>query len=272
MPTDNLQLTQIAANQDQKEVTANAALLQLSSALADSKSYDLSAGNAAVSTGDYENFLIFETTGNAISRNLTLPAHERAAVLIKNGGSATLNIVVGSTTLTLASGKYGFYRTDGTTNGLEAISLATAAAAFTSLSDVPANYTSASRKTVRVNAAANALEFIDTSYTLAFYQEAVMTDAEIVYKFIATVPVTLPAGLSGSYANAEVASAGNVHFDIKKNGSDLGDITFNTSATGSFTLASDLSLAAGDILIISGPATHDANLAGVAISLKGYLT
>ncbi len=146
------------------------------------------------------------------------------------------------------------------------------AASFTALTDAPANYTSAGRKTVRVNAAANALEFIDAPYTLAFYQEPIMTNAQIVYKFIATVPFTLPSGLSGSYANAEVASTGNVHFDIRKNGSDVGDIVFNISATGSFTLGSDQSFAAGDILTITGPATADATLAGVATSLKGYLT
>lgn len=268
----NLGITTVAAGQNTKETTINDADAALESALTDTLSCNLTSGNVSVTTLQYQRNIGFVTTGNAISRDLTFPAVKRT-VWVKNGGSATLNIKVGSTTLTLAAAGFMLIYTDGTTNGLSKIDLVgSIALAFTSLTDVPANYTSAGRKIVRVNAAANALEFIDMSYTLAFYQEAVMTNAQMVYKFIATVGVTLPAGLSGSQAKSEVASAGNVHFDIFKNGSDLGDITFNTSSTGSFTLASDLVLAAGDILTIKGPATADANLAGVGVSLKGYLT
>jgi len=268
----NLNLTAVAAGQNSKEVTINDADAAIESALTDTLSLDLSAGNVTVTALQYRRNIGFTTTGNAISRDLTLQTIKRT-VWVRNSGSATLNIKVGSTTLTLAAAGFMLIYTDGTTNGLAKIDLVgSISLAFTSLTDVPANYTSASRKTVRVNAAANALEFVDTSYTLAFYQEAVMTNAQMVYKFIATVAFTLPQNLTGSQAKSEVASVGNVHFDIFKNGSDVGDIVFNTSSTGTFTLSADQSFAAGDILTIKGPATADANLAGVGVSLKGYLT
>lgn len=268
----NLNLTAVAANQNQKEVTINDADAAIESALTETLSIDLSAGNHTLSSAEYTRNFGFVTTGNAVSRDLTTPAVERT-VWIKNSGSATLNIKRGTTTLTLAASGYAFFYTDGTANGIEKVDVTLGGTnTFLALSDTPANYTSASRKILRVNAAADAVEFVDMSYTLAFYQEALMTNAQMVYKFIAVVPFTLPSGLSGSQAHAEAASTGNVNFDIRKNGSDVGDIVFNISASGTFTLSSDQSFSAGDRLTITGPATADATLAGVAVSLKGYLT
>lgn len=268
----NLNLTTVSSSQNNKETTINNADAAIESALTEMLSSDLSAGNVTVSAAQYRANLGFKTTGNAISRNYTLQAIERT-VWIKNGGSATLNVKLGSTTLTLIAGASSFFYTDGTANGLEKIDVTSGGAiTLLSLTDGPGVYTSGSRKILRVNAAATGFEFVDMAYTLAFYQENIMTNAQMVYRFTATVPFTLVSGLAGSYASSEVASAGNVHFDIKKNGSDVGDITFNTSSTGSFTLGSDQSFAAGDILTIIGPATADANLAGIGVSLKGYLT
>lgn len=268
----NLSITTVSASQNQKETTINDADAALESALTETLVVDLSAGNHTLSTAEYTRNIGFATTGNAISRDLTFPAIERT-VWVKNGGSSVMNLKRGSTTLTLAAGGYAFYYTDGTTNGIAKIDVTSGTSlAFINLTDAPANYTSAGYKIVRVNAAANGLEFVDMAYTIAFYQENVMTNAQIVYKFIATVPFTLVAGLSGSYATSEVASAGNVHFDIKKNGSDVGDIVFNVSSTGSFTLGSDQSFAAGDVITIVGPATADLTLAGVGASIKCRLT
>lgn len=268
----NLNITTVATSQSNKETTINDADARLENALTDALTTSLAGGNVTLTADQYQTHMVFKTSGNAVPRDLTLPAKERFAIFY-NGGSALLTIKCGSGSITLKTLGYCIVYTDGTTNGIEKLDVTTGGSfAFTSLVDAPANYTSAARKIVRVNAAATAVEFVTMGYTLAFYQENIMTNAQMVYKFIATVPFTLPSGLSGSYATSEVASAGNVHFDIKKNGSDVGDITFNTSTTGSFTLGSDQSFAAGDVLTITGPATADASLAGVAASLLGYLT
>lgn len=268
----NLSITTVATSQSNKETTINDADARLENALTDAISYDLSAGNATVTTSEYQQHMVLKTTGNAVARDFTVPAVERF-VFVKNGGAGVLSIKRGSTTVTLQGLGCCVIYTDGTANGLEKLDVTTGGSfAFTSLVDAPVSYTGHARKIVRVNAAETALEFVAMGYTLAFYQENIMTNAQMVYKFIATVAFTLISGLAGSYATSEVASAGNVHFDIKKNGSDVGDITFNTSTTGSFTLGSTQSFAAGDVLTITGPATADASLAGVAASLLGYLT
>jgi hypothetical protein len=60
-----------------------------------------------------------------------------------------------------------------------------------------------------------------------------------------------------------------VAFDLLKNGVSFGTVTFNVSATGSFTVASATSFAAGDVLTITAPATADSTLEDISITLVG---
>lgn len=87
--------------------------------------------------------------------------------------------------------------------------------------------------------------------------------------FIATRAVTLPASLTGSQAKALTASTGNVSFDIQVNGSSKGSVTFNATATGSFTFSSQVVLAAGDIVKLVAPSSADSTLADIGITLVG---
>lgn len=270
---DNLSLPAVASNQNSKELTINTAFTQLSGALADGLSCDLSAANYTLSSANFKSYINFITSGNTVARTFTVPAVKRAAFLIQNGGTASLSIVRGTTTLTLTAGNAAFYVTDGTANGLSQLPLKAGAATFIELTDTPSAFTGASRKYLRVNAAANAVEFIDASYTPAVYVPSTPTNSQLCLKFMAVVPFTLPASLTGSKANATTAATGAVSFTIYKNGASQGTINFAASGTNAtFTFASDVSFAAGDILEIVAPATADATLADIAISLKGYLT
>jgi hypothetical protein len=105
---------------------------------------------------------------------------------------------------------------------------------------------------------------------LAFYPG--LPDASAL---LTRVPVAraidFPADFAGSYAKASAAATGSVDFDVTKNGSTIGTINFNTSATGTFTTSggSAQSLAAGDVLAITAPGSPDATLADVGIVLAG---
>ncbi len=115
---DNLNLPQVAANQNQKEVTINDATVQLSGALADSFLVDMTAGNTTLSTANFQQYMCFTLHNDTATHNFTVPAVKRAIFLVTNNNSATTNVKVGSTTLSLAVGVTGYYQTDGTTNGL----------------------------------------------------------------------------------------------------------------------------------------------------------
>lgn len=82
--------------------------------------------------------------------------------------------------------------------------------------------------------------------------------------------VTFPASLAGSIGKARVAATAQTDFDVQKNGTSVGTIRFGASATSaSFIAASAITLAAGDILSVIGPATPDNTLADIGFVLAG---
>ena len=87
-----------------------------------------------------------------------------------------------------------------------------------------------------------------------------------------TRAVTFPASAPNSYAVASAASTGSPIFTFSKNGTPFATVTYAVSATGAFTQASDAVFAAGDLLEVDGPATADATLADVGMTLYGYRT
>jgi len=82
--------------------------------------------------------------------------------------------------------------------------------------------------------------------------------------------VVFPAGVSGSEAVVGTAPTADAVFSLQKNGVQFGTVTFAASATaGTFSVASDTTFAPGDVLSVIGPATADATLADVSITLRG---
>jgi hypothetical protein len=103
----------------------------------------------------------------------------------------------------------------------------------------------------------------------AFYPGTPTASALILYLPFA-VAVTLPANLAGSYVKSKTAATASTDFDVQKNGSSVGTITFAASgsaATFSTTGGAAVSFAAGDVLSIIGPATPDATLSDIGFSL-----
>lgn len=85
---------------------------------------------------------------------------------------------------------------------------------------------------------------------------------------ISARPVTFPANLAGSIARASAAATGTAVFSIRKNGVEVGTVTFDGSSTGAFS-SSGFALAAGDLVSIVAPTTQDATLAGLIFTLAG---
>lgn len=104
----------------------------------------------------------------------------------------------------------------------------------------------------------------------AFYP-GVPTASAIVVRVPVARAVTFPDDFSGSYGKAAVAATASTAFDVKKNGSSVGTITFASSATTAtfVTAAGALSLAAGDVIEIVAPGSADATLADIGFALAG---
>lgn len=100
----------------------------------------------------------------------------------------------------------------------------------------------------------------------------VLTDGQVVSLRAAFRAFTVPVGATGSVSRSTVAAASPATFLIKKNGTAFGSFAFTTGATAAtFTVASATNFAIGDVLSITGPATHDTSLSGVSVTIKGIL-
>jgi hypothetical protein len=95
-----------------------------------------------------------------------------------------------------------------------------------------------------------------TSFGIALSTTGTPDASELMFRFISPGAFTLPTSLTGSAGYAGTApSGGDVVFDIKKNGSSIGSMTFlDTVATASFTFASPVAFVAGDRFEIVAPA------------------
>ena len=110
-------------------------------------------------------------------------------------------------------------------------------------------------------------------YTIVAQYNGTIGASVDVLRIVFAEAVDFAATLPLSRAYADVAASSTATFDIKKNGSSIGSLVWVGGSpsvhTGTFTFASDVSFAAGDRLEITGPASPDALLADITITLIG---
>lgn len=167
MATENLQIADILANQNQKEVTANAASNLLDRAMNGDGNYQKTiTGSTSFSTAETRENPVAElvgTPGTAFTVNM--PDTNRRWFAVKNStdGQATIRNSAGAGTgqPVIAIGAAAIFYYDGT-NFIDITSFMAAGTNFTELSDTPSAYTNESGQILRVNGAESALEFTYT--------------------------------------------------------------------------------------------------------------
>lgn len=235
----NLGATQLSGGMANPETAVNSATGRLDAAITEITTVDLTA-DVTLTTTQYQSAFRFDVTPSGTAKKLTLPAVKRMA-LINNTSANDISVVKGTTTIALAAGDMALFYTDGTTNGLLSLGLASGGGGGGS----------------------------SQPFDLHLFVPGVLVDGQLCMRLKVTTAFTLPASLTGSYATAGVASTGTVVFTIKQNGTSIGTITFTASATGTLTFASAVTFAVGDLITIEGPATHDTTLADVSLDLLG---
>ena len=94
-------------------------------------------------------------------------------------------------------------------------------------------------------------------------------NAQVIVRFVSPQTLALAAGLGTSYASAITAATAETVLTIKKNAVSVGTITFAIAGTtGTFSVASGVTLDAGDILTIENQATADSTLSHISITLQ----
>lgn len=120
--SNNLDLEQLAENQDGAEVVHNDSNSQIDAAITELLEIDLTAGDASLSNANYQQnleFKIINTFAASPNRSLTLPQIKRLVLIwCPAANTDAVDIKRGATTITIAAGQSFLVRTDGTADGL----------------------------------------------------------------------------------------------------------------------------------------------------------
>lgn len=167
MATENLQIPDIQANQNQKEATANAAHNLLDRAMNGRVNLTVVAGeNNLTTTQMRENFIINATgtPGAAVQLDMA-DTNQRTMAVVNNSNDVITvrNSANGGTGQPIiAVGEASIFHYDGV-NFIDLTALAVTVATWTGLADTPATYTGESGRFPQVNNAETGMEFVGTA-------------------------------------------------------------------------------------------------------------
>lgn len=272
--SDNLGLSQVAENQDNKETTLNTQAGQLDAALTDIVEISVTGASSpvALSSADSVRRMVLKFTGThpGGTLNYTVPTNKKLYVVWNSGtgGAITLKTVSGSG-VSVANDTVAVLFCDGT----NVVSIVEPTASITSLDDIGDvnidEYIAEHHQLVWDDASQ---EWVNLAipYELGIFIPGVVDDNTRVFGFVFTRSVDFPSGLTGSEGHAFAAPAADDTWDIKKNGSKIGEVNFEAPYNEvSFTFGSAQSFADGDRLEIVSGYPADDTLADVALTLKG---
>lgn len=116
-----------------------------------------------------------------------------------------------------------------------------------------------------------AVESVASTYDITLWQAGKPDASQVLLKVKLPRAISFAANFSGSTtAPADVAATVSSVISIKKNGTEVGTVTYGAGATsGTFSSSGAVSFASGDVLTVVAPASQDATLEGIAICLKG---
>jgi hypothetical protein len=217
----NINVQQIAETQDDKELGINAATLKLDKALTASYTADLTSGNATITDLQGEEAIrIFADNATVAGRTITLPVTIRLLLVHSDvGNTQMVQVIIGSTTIDVFPGNAVLLYSDGTTNGMFRM--------------------------------ANGFEEI------SHFEIGVPPVTTTLYQKVITRPCSLDDQFVGSRAFAGTApSGGAVVYNVQKNGSTIGTISFaDTATTATFATTASVveTLAVGDRISIDSP-------------------
>jgi hypothetical protein len=273
----NLAIPLLAESQSSKYVTVNNAIDLLDTAMTGLLVVAMADANVVLTAAQALENMSFKCTGaDTADRNLVVPTNTKLYV-VENATTGGHNIVVKTAagtgvTVGPAAGFVILY-CDGTNVDTVNPAIGAAATTFVALTDAPASYSGSGGYAVQVNSGATALVFAAKPFDVAVFAPGVGTNAQKLARFAMARAVSFPSGAAGSQATASANATASTTFTLKKNGTSFGTVVFALGgASGAFTITTTTSFAAGDLLEIDGPATADATLADVGITLSGTRT
>jgi hypothetical protein len=232
-------VTHIDEDQNNKEVTANAAFDRFAEAFAATHVADFAAGDVALTAAEWHEHLRFAAASLTVDgRKLTIPASEgRWAIIDNTAGTVALEVVQGATTVVVGRGQVAVIHTDGTTDDLELAG--------------------------------------EDRVPLDFHVEGAVPATTVLYRKIAAEPFWLADDFAGSAGAAGTPASGSpavaIVLDVEIDGVKIGEISFADSAsTATFSTSASPPgreyVDAGEVLSVVSPATIN-GLADIAVAL-----
>lgn len=235
--TPNLLIDHIAANQAQKEVTANSAFDAIDKAFCQLTVIAMTNTNLTLTDAQLlQSFYLRFTGALTASRIITVPAYTKP-FLVENAttGNHELSIKTPSgTAISVEVGGRKLIYGDGAT--------------------------------LQVMAETGLGAPYDVGGTVAGQP----TSAAVLLRYPFPRAVRFYSGMPNSKGVVGTAPAAAVEFSIRKNGVQFATMNFAASATtATFTAASDTSFVAGDVLTVVSPSPADSAMADIGFALAG---
>jgi hypothetical protein len=241
--SNNLDLSQVAENQDQKFQTINDKGGELDAALTEQYAANVASGNATVLAADYRRAIYIKATGAATGgRTVTLQAIKRLVVIANTSTTHSVNFLLGSATITLAAASSAsaptaaLIYTDGTANGLFQISSGIGA---------------------------------PESYDFGFAFGAEPSPSIVIQRVQISRDIDIPANMAGSTGSVDTNPTSTYDIDVQDDGVSIGTISISTGGAFTFTTAGGTAkaVAAGSVITFVSPGSPDGTVAGVAVGI-----
>lgn len=237
--TPNLLIEHIAANQAQKEVTANAAFDALDKALCQLSSIAILDVDTTLTDAQMLGALSMKFTGTLTAgRTITIPAKTKLLV-VENGTTGGFTLLVktpSGTAISFAVGDRKLLYCDGST--------------FQIIAETTAG--------------------VSIPYDIGGTLGGVPTGGSIILRYPLPRGVRFPVGMANSRGVAGTVSGATATFSIRKNGTQFATMLFAAGiSTATFTAATATDFVAGDVLTIIAPSPADSTLSDIGFSLAG---
>jgi hypothetical protein len=234
MPSPNLAIAHVAASQNQKEVTINDAIDALDRAMTDTLPLDLSAGSLSLTPTQLRAAMVLHPMGALTGpASLLVPQIRRVFALVNTDSAFAITAERGASAIAVQPGESALMICDGTPDGL-----------------------------FRVGPGAPVYDFGMVAGTSPGANE-------VLGKVVIPRPLLIPADLAGSVVHVDTAPDAVFAIAMTRNAVAVASITVHDDASATLATSGNapVAIAAGDVIRFLAPATPDASIAGISLTI-----
>jgi hypothetical protein len=234
MPSPNLAIVHVAASQNQKEVTINDAIDALDRAMTDTLALDLSTSPLVLTATQLRAAMVLRPAAALVGpASILVPQIRRLFALLNTDSTFAITVERGASAIAVQPGESALLICDGNPDGLS-----------------------------RVGPGAPV-------YNFGMVAGAAPGAGEVLGKVVIPRPLLIPSDLAGSVLHVDTAPDVDFVIVMTRNGAAIASITVHDDASASLVTSANapVTIAAGDVIRFLAPATPDASIAGISLTI-----